>query len=193
MNQKSILEAFESECRRLDTPPKKTLNFIDSGTLEINLENTRQSPLVLQDFEVALSIIRLVAPMEPLTLNLNIIGLKIKEKGLSALGSLLDQPLSLGKLSLINIGLEERGSLVAFLARNSLVKGSLLSNLDLSGNNLQSEFSQLVDLLEGPLGNLKHLQLNYCNLHDESIERYCEGAGSDRLVSLQLEGNQFGP
>lgn len=61
MNQKSILEAFEKECRRLDTPPKKILNFIDQGTLEINLENNRQSPLSLPDFQVALSMIRLVS------------------------------------------------------------------------------------------------------------------------------------
>lgn len=41
-----------------------------------------------------------------------------------------------------------------------------------------------MDLLETALGNLKHLQLNYCNLNDESVDTYCQGVVSDRLVSL---------
>ena len=102
------------------------LNFVDPSTLEVNLEHSRQSPLSPPDFEAVLALIHSLSAQPALTLHLNLIGLKVKEKGLSALSSFLDSPLQVAKLALINIGLEERGSLTAFLARNTFFKGALL-------------------------------------------------------------------
>jgi hypothetical protein len=57
--------------------------------LEINLENNRNNGISTLDFEIALSIIKESSKIESLSLNINIIGLKIKEKGIYALMNLL--------------------------------------------------------------------------------------------------------
>jgi hypothetical protein len=51
-------------------------------------------------------------------MNLIIIGLKIKEKGLQELSELLTEGININRLSLINIGLEENKSLSNFLTNN---------------------------------------------------------------------------